>query len=346
MSDRFQFSQSKVRKWRTCRLQYHLRYVERLEKKRKSRPLQFGTMVHDMLEADLIGEDPFEVLARYEKEQGKLFKAEIEEFGDIIADVGTIMTSYFDFYRDDKTRPIRYNKQYAEHWLEVPIGEEMQFVMKVDAFARTPNKLRWIEEHKTFSRAPNDDDRWRNLQSCVYIKATELLGMKPFDGILWNYVKSKPPKVPQILKSGDVSTRSIDTLPSVVIALRDELKLPQGGNVADLIAHAERNMKSWFFRVFTPVRTHVVEEIYGDFIDTAQEMMEGHSKKCDRNIGMHCSWCDFEPICRATLTGGDADFVKEKGYDIREKKEDKESKPKGKGKPSRKGRSQAKREAR
>jgi len=310
-------------------------------------------MVHEMLEADLKGDDPFELLDELAKKQGKMFAAEIAEYGDIVEDCRLIMTAYFDFYRDDKTRPIRYKKEYAEHWLEVPIGEEMLFVMKVDAFSRTSNKRRWIEEHKTFGRMPSDDDRWRNLQSAVYIRACEMLGMKPFDGILWNYVKSKAPKIPQLLKNGDLSIRDIDTLPSVVEQVREEHDLPVDGNYATLIERAERNVSNYFFRVFTPVKSHTVDEVFTDFLDTAHEMMEHHGKKKDRNLGMHCGWCDFEPICRATLTGGDADFVKERGYVTREKREDqekgpgqKEAKSKGKDKPGRTRKPRAKGKAR
>lgn len=315
MSERFEFSQSKVKKWRQCHASYHYRYVEKLKRKKKSRPLQFGSMVHEMLESELNGDDPFELLEKFQNEQGKLFAAEIEEYGDIIEDCRLIMEAYFDFYRDDKTRPIRYKKQNAEHWLEVPIGEEMLFVMKIDGFARTPNKLRWILEHKTFSRKPSDDDRWRNLQSAVYIRACQLLGMKPFDGIMWNYVKSKAPKVPQILKNGDLSIRDVDTLPSVVRATMEEYGIEESENTEKLMERAEANLKTYFFRVFTPVREYTVDEVFNDFIDSATEMMEHHGRKKDRNIGMHCGWCDYEPICRATLTGGDADFVKEREYE-------------------------------
>lgn len=314
MTDRFEFSQSKVKKWRQCHACYYNRYVEGLKRKKKPRPLQFGTMVHEMLEADLNGDDPWEVLEEFKKKQGKLFAAEIEEYGDIVEDCRLIMEAYFDFYKGDKTRPIRYHKQNAEHWLEVPMGEEMLFVMKIDGFARTPNKLRWILEHKTFSRKPNDDDRWRNLQSAVYIRACQMLGMKPFDGIMWNYIKSKAPKIPQILKSGDLSIRDIDTLPSVVKTVMEKHGIEESDNTEELMRRAESNLNTYFFRVFSTVNEGIVDQVFGDFIESATEMMEQHGHKKDRNIGMHCSWCDYEPLCRATLTGGDVDFVKEREY--------------------------------
>lgn len=313
MTQRFEVSQSKIKKWRMCRYAYHCRYVEHLKRKVKARPLQFGTMVHEMLEAHINGDDPFEKLDEFQKSQGKMFAAEREMYGDIIEDIRLIMTAYYSYYDEKSLKYLPYKGKLAEHEFNLPINEELSFVGKIDCFARTPNKLRWIVDHKTFTRAPSDDDRWRNLQSSVYLTACEMLGMKPFDGMLWNYVKSKAPKAPELLKAGGLSIRNIDTLPSVVLSVIEE----HGLNVEDnqeLLSRAERNLPNYFFRVYTPVNHGVREMIFTDFVDTATEVMECHGRKKDRNIDRHCSWCDYEPICRAELTGGDADFVREREY--------------------------------
>lgn len=339
MTNRFEVSQSKVKLWRQCRFAYHEKYVEGLTKLVKSRPLQFGIIVHEMLEASFKGQDPFAVLDAIALEGESLFSAEKEMYGEIIEDVRLIMEAYFDFYADDKTRPIRYNKEYAEHWIELPIGEELLFVGKIDVFLRTPNKLRWLTDHKTFKRAPSDDDRWRNLQSAVYLTACEELGIKPFDGFMWNYINSKPPTVPQVLQSGvEFSARAINTLPATVRkAMRDnDIGLTLGAQ--KLLERAESNVSNYFFRVFTPVNSSVRKMIWDDFVDTAIEMAECHGKKADRNIGMHCSWCDYEHICRASLTGGDVDMVKEREYESREERHEREEKAtKAKAEPGRKG---------
>jgi PD-(D/E)XK nuclease superfamily len=343
MSELFQFSQSKVKKWRQCRLAYHYRYVDGLKKKTKSRPLQFGTMVHEMLEADANGDCPFEKLDELAKTDKKLFAVEKEMYGEIVEDIRLIMTAYFQYYAKDKMKYIRYKKQNAEHWIEVPVDGDMLFVLKIDGLTRTPNKLRWVMDHKTFKKRPSEDARWRDLQSAVYLKACEKVGMKPFDGFVWNYVHSKPPTIPQILKSnGNLSTRAINTLPSVVNRMIEELNLDPDDHKG-LIAGADNNVKNYFFRVFTPINTTIVNIMYEEFIDTAREMKDYHGLKKDRNIGMHCGWsCDFEPLCRASLTGGDVDFIKEREYESREerkgkKESGKESKGKGKRKSRRKG---------
>lgn len=315
MSDRFQVSQSKIKKWRMCHFAYHARYVEHLKRKVKSRPLTFGTIIHEMLDVHANGGDPFAKLDEIGKLNIKLFAAEREMYGEIVEDCRAIMEAYFSYYENDPLKYIRYNKSYAEHWLEVDLSDELLFVMKVDAFSKSGKGFRWITENKTFSRLPGDDDRWRNLQSSVYLKAAELLGMKPFDGMLWNYIKSKAPKIPQINQSGSVSIRDIDTLPSVVLRTLAENDIsPDDAASRTLLERAERNIPNYFFRIYTPINQAVVDMVYEDFVDTAHEVMECHGKKKDRNIDRHCSWCDYEPICRAELTGADADFVREREY--------------------------------
>jgi len=311
--DKFQVSQSKLKKWRMCRYAYHCRYVEHLKKKVKSRPLQFGTIIHSMLEAHINGSDPFSVLDEYNRKMGKLFAAEREMYGEIIEDCRTIMEAYFDYYEDDPLKFIKYDGKRSEHWLELEIDDGLIFVMKIDAFAKTRNKLRWLTEHKTFKRAPGDDDRWRSIQSCVYLRATQELGMKPFDGMLWNYIKSKAPTVPQILKAGGLSIRQIDTLPATVMRVLRENDLDPD-NHRTLLDRAEANVPNYFFRVYTPVNQEIIDTVFEDFVDTAREARDCHGKKKDRNIDRHCSWCDYEAICRAELTGADADFVREREY--------------------------------
>jgi hypothetical protein len=211
---------------------------------------------------------------------------------------------------------------YSEHDFAIPLEELVSkkyraaavgvvFKGQVDGLAKTPNKLRWLFETKTFDKMPGDDERWRNLQSVVYIRAVKHLGwMKSVDGVCWNYVMSKTPTVPQLLKSGKtLSVRDITTLPSVVVAAIKVHKLKIADH-AKLMERAEASRNNYFQRIFTPVNETIADQIFDGFVETAIEMRDNAGRKKDQNIGRHCSWCDYEPICRAQLTGGDVDYVK------------------------------------
>lgn len=319
--DQFRVSQSKVKLWRKCHRAFHYKYVEEIVKVRKSRPLQFGKMVHEALETYFNGDeisDYFDGL-REDIDQMSLFAQERDEYGDILQDCEDIVTDYMEYWGDDSLRPIRIAKKGAEHQFEIEVLPDVIWNGRIDMLAKTlPDKRRWLVEHKTYARKPNTDDRWRNLQSSTYFHAMEILGWPLLDGVLWDYIKSKPPATPGILKSGNVSSKRIDTLPSKI--RRD---YPDHER---LMTIATENRENYFERVFTPVHRSVVGIVFKDFISTIREMIEGYGKKYDMNIDRHCSWCDYEPLCRAHLENADVDYIKEREYTHAPKKEEDDSK--------------------
>lgn len=312
----FKVSQSKVKLWRRCHYAYHLKYVEELRRKRKSRPLAFGTLVHQMIEADANGLDPFDVIDNIDVKQMKLFASEKEEYGDILNDVSVIMGEYFDHWADNSSMEyVEIGGKRAEHSFEIELQPGILWVGKIDAIGYSPDQdLRWLVEHKTFKRKPTDDDRWRNLQSVSYFRAIELLGWEPVDGTCWDYIWSKPPVKPQLLQNGSLSQKKIDTLPSVVAAAIKEYGLDRKA-YRDYKKSTEANRSTWFQRVHTPVSTQVSELVFRDFVSTMVDMNNRHGECLDRNIERHCTWCDYEPLCRAALQGLDYDFIKEREYE-------------------------------
>lgn len=304
-------SQSKVKTWRQCRFAYHNKYVLGLIRRKVKRPFMFGRMIHEMIEAHANADDPFEVLDRINLENANMFAAEREMYGDIVNDVRTIMTNYFSYWGEDSIRYIRKGGKAAEHEFKIEV-DGIPVKGKIDAFGKA-KKLKWLVEHKSFKRKPNEDTRWRNVQSSVYMRIADMLGWPSLDGTLWDYVRSAPPPKPELLKNGELSRKKIVTFPSVYAAAVEEhgLNLSDYGEfIDDLI----ENMPNYFFRVFTPTSRDVIDIVFDDFMKTAREIADLHGKSHVRNIGQHCDFCDYEPICRAALQGSDVDFVKEREY--------------------------------
>lgn len=314
-------SQSKVKLWRRCRFAYSAKYVDNLRKKVKSRPLQFGTIIHKMIECHANGDDPFAELDQIALKDKKLFDAEHELYGDIIRDVRFIMMDYFRFWHNKDLSYIRHQGQNAEHAFEVEIAPDLVLTGKIDAFARfKKQKLRFLVEHKSFKRKPSEDMRWRNLQSAIYLKACQLLGWGKFDGIIWDYIGSKPPGEPELLKNGTMSRRRIITLPS---ALRDFL---QRNNLSaehykEYVTLVEENQSDYFERYTSPIKPTLVDLIFSEFRETALQIQELHGKDRTRNIDLHCSYCEYEPLCRAELLGLDVDYVRKADYYVDEKED-------------------------
>lgn len=310
-------SQSRVKTWIKCKQMHYYKYVEKLQPTKKSRPLTFGTLIHDLQEVHAEGKDYREKLMEIEDDQGAMFRIQREELGNIVSTAEVIFQAYLDYYSDHPLKFVKYKGKRSEHELEVEIAPGIILVMKIDGFIKTDNSLRWLLEHKTFKSLPSDDDRWRNFQIAVYFKGCEILGMKPFDGVCWNYIRSKEPSRPLIKKDETMSTKACDTLPAVVKQVAEE------NGITDYqvqLEAAEERLPKWFQRIFTPVSPRVVDLVFEDFIIASQEIVEHGKYRCEKNIDRHCSWCSYESICRAELTGGDPEYVKEQEYERRKKR--------------------------
>lgn len=325
----FQVSQTKIKLWRKCRKAYYYRYVDHLRRKKVTRPLIFGRIVHDMTEAQANGDDPFAVLKTALKEQGKLFASEREMYGDIINDIRLIMEEYFSYWEANKKSLtyIRHKKRNAEHEFSLMLTSEIELVGKIDAFGRA-NKLTWLVERKTFGKRANEDHRWRNIQSAIYCRAVDMMDWLKLDGICWDYIWSRAPARPEQLKDGSLSKKKIISLPSAIKETLARLapRLPGGPKEYEsMIKSAALNRKEYFFRVFNPIDTSVSNMIMDDFVVSANEAKDTNpatSDKFVRSIDRHCDWCDFEPLCRAELMNQDVDYVIEREYEKKPRPEE------------------------
>lgn len=310
----FKVSQSKINLYRRCKRAYHEKYVENRRKIIKSRPLQFGTIIHHLLDCIAEGEDFNPVLSQLLKKHGKKFYAERDIYGDIINDVRYIMTDYENYWENSPLYFARINGKRAEHKFEITIAPSIYLTGKIDGIAQTSNKLRWMVEHKTFTNMPSDDHRWRNLQSAAYLKVIKTLGWKPVEGTLWNYIRSKSPAAPRMLKDGKVSKKMGGTLPSKVMDTLKNYKEISSYDRKSLLEAAKEGMPDYFKRVFTPIKLNVVDTLFEELVYTAQEMKKLHGIAKERSIDRHCEWCDYESLCRAELQSSDVEYVKEKEY--------------------------------
>ena len=322
----FNVSQSKVLQWRRCRLQFHFANIRNLAPKVKARPLYFGSTVHKMLEATANGKDPRAALAEIAHTDEKLFRDEQETYNRMIEDIAFIMRAYKKYWSDQPLNYVPINNRNAEVPFEVQIDDGIVCKGTMDGLVQH-KKMHWLLEHKTHGEFPNDDHRWSNTQGAVYITVAKLLGwpsakVKQLQGMCWDYIRSKSPTRPKLLKGGTLSqAASCDTLPEVVLDVIEEHGLDPKG-YSDYIALQESNLPTWFQRVFQPVQIDVVGKLWEEFLTTAREMADWYTRTDDkpppRTIDLHCKWCPFEKICRAELQGLDVDWVIEKEYIVKE----------------------------
>lgn len=313
-------SQSKASTWNTCRKKYHLKYVRKLRRRRVARPLTFGSAVHKVIEDRVMGVKESKLRASLDKwvedelSRMNYFTAELELFHEAIEDAWVIMREYASFWPDNHLTFYEVGGKKAEIELHYPVpGEDFAINGKVDGYARSLNKLRWLVEHKTGAKMMAEDDRWKSTQAAVYDVVGEAMGYPTIDGIVWDMVRSKPPTKPQLLKAGTFSLKKLDSLPMMVYdTIKEAGHNPN--NYPTLLASAEANRKTWFHRVFQPITRPIRDHLYGEFIETGRDILDNAHKTSRMTTGKHCGWCDFESICRAEMTNNDVEFVIEKEY--------------------------------
>lgn len=316
----FKVSQSIINTGRKCLQAYKYKYVHKLRRRAKARPLQFGSMIHEALEAHAEGQDPFKKIEEIGKTNRRLFRAEREMYGEIVADARYILEGYLAYWRHDPIVFQAREGRKTEHEFAIDLTSDITITGKVDGVAKSKNML-WLVEHKTHKVFPNADHRWRNVQSSVYIRFLEELGWWRLEGTLWDYIRSKAPTRPELLKSGKLSERELDSLPQVVLDTIAEHGL-NPRHYKDLVDKQTQKMSSWYERVYTPNKKEVVDEIVKDFTLSAKTLRDTNfDKRVPRAIGKHCDWCEFEPLCRAALTGADEDYVMEQEYEVKDRTE-------------------------
>ena len=311
-------SHSKIKTWRTCHKSFDYKYNQKLQRKRKARPLVFGSIVHEMIDAHANGANPWRVLGKYDEEQGKMFREEVDEYGDIIQDIMWIMEEFFKTYKDDPLEYKKINGVKAEIPFEVEISNGITLIGYIDGFVENKeDKTKWIMEHKTFTNLPSEEERWKSNQAFIYDAIIEIMGWGPADGVIFDYIRSRPPTYPKMTMTGKISR--IDSLVTLPIVFEDFL----GNNnldpkkYASVFERLEQCVDQYFQRFYVPIQQSAKKIAIDDLITTSHEIIERGETDHTMNVGRHCSWCDFKLLCEARLKGSDEDFVREHYYETK-----------------------------
>lgn len=309
-------SQSKIKTWRNCRKQYYYKYVMKITSKFKPEPLMRGSVLHEMLEAHYKGQDPWKKYKQFMKENEKAIRVHPEEYGHLPHNVKVMMEGYFDFYEDEKIKPLL-----VEYEFRTKLIDKIYLTGKIDMVAKEKKqKLTCTVEHKSHNTIPSGGMvPYANLQSSVYnwvLKKEE--GMK-IDGMMWNYILAKPPSVPQLLKNGEMSRRSSGTTWPVYLAELKKNKL-NPKDYSDMKKSLKGNEENYYQRKIIPLSPTLIDNILEDTKMTAREIDKYAGIDQTRNLGRHCDYCEFKNLCIAQLKGLDDNYILKADFTKREKK--------------------------
>ena len=349
MSPKLSVSYSAVLDVRACEQRYWYRYVDKIKPRVTAAPLELGTLIHDCFEAFYrVGmRDGFEYSDEAFKEAKKaalraLRKSskEVHSFAALAAALGdetraheleaipetarNLMRAYF---RVMGKKDLRNHKIImVEEWFDWEVKPDVFLPGKIDLVTQDSGGAYWLWEHKTTGNIPRPDSRFRDLQTLIYSAALDELFNIKVAGVIWNYIHTKSPKSPKLLKNGTYSVAKGQTLTRELVL--EAAKEAPGFEVQPLLDIARRQERGIMFQRFQlPVsaKENVLLRDYVHSVEQIEVMRSNPQYQPIRNITQQCNWCPFQKLCQAVVLGGDTGALMRKHFTRSSKKGGKSS---------------------
>jgi hypothetical protein len=307
---------SKVKAWRSCNKRYDYAYNRNLQAKRKPAAMFRGTILHEMLAArDVKNEGAaIAVFWDYDIKYSKLFESEREFYGEnFLSDIWRIYRGYVRTYRDNDWKVLN-----TEGLVRTQLTPKIEFEGHYDLRV-IDKKRRWLVDRKTHRVIPTAEERFSNAQLLLYAEAwnRECKAADRVDGIIWDYIRTKAPTIPEVLKGGQLTRRKdLDTDEYTYRKAIKDNDLDADAYEPYLRELAKRPPDRFYARVPLPIPSkEMTKTVVDEFIHSAEAIRT--AKQFPRNMTYTCTRCEFLKICQAELSGINAKFVERSDYEQR-----------------------------
>lgn len=329
-------SASKVYRWRRCK--HRVWYSDMLEIERKIESIapSKGILIHNALATHYSGGDWTKPIKELKPDLENVFDEERQDWINLASDTYKILRGYFNAYRgidkDIKTLA-------TEVEFEIPIGENHTYSGYIDWIFEDSRGV-WVADHKTASTLPKDLDLYNDLQTFMYYEAVrtdeklkEIIKGKELQGIVFNHIKSSPPKEPKILKSGEVSRAKCNT----DVATYFDVVKKQGLNPEDYKEMIDKLKDNVFYRRTKVPISEITLSIIKDEIEATLDDVDrytafyekygeqGKRKFTRTMMKQRCNWdCQYRDLCYAELSGMNIDGMIDADYRPKQRREEDE----------------------
>jgi hypothetical protein len=335
-SDLFQVSLSAYQIWQRCEQRYYYQYVRYLRHRDVFLAPTLGRFLHTYLEYFYQGvkeghypEDAhmaaqFKTSSKFVSElKGYAQTAFISGNEDMARELealpamaGRLSDRYY--LVRGKVDADRYEILHVEEKLKLQITDGIVSTGVTDLVTRDKeNGLTNIWEHKSTQYVPQDSVRLRDFQTMLYaIKVRDQFDIN-IDSVIWNYIRTKEPTIPEVLKSGGLTLRKdLDSTWEVYSATARRAGIdPYEEKYAEMRQRLEGREETIFFPRYEVVIVTNEGILMDDYIEEARRMKAGREswKRGDskpiRTLARDCDGCDYLRICQAALTGGDEEDI-------------------------------------
>lgn len=301
-------SVSKVYTANRCLRKYKYSYVDNLVPQRKDARPTLGVLGHKALENYYLGKDWTSPIKEYEALLATMMDEERELYAHIPGDLYRIMKGYILRNKDsDKNFKVLATEQKFE--VPTPDGNIYNGIMDLVLEDKTGV---WIQDNKFVKVIPDDSVRFYDMQTSLYYYAASKLGLKPV-GIMFNYLRTKAPSQPKLLKNGTISRAACDTdAVTYYTAVKNA-----GLNPSDYSELIEALKKNQFYKKFKlPVPEEVTAELIKDLDSTCAMLTHAEANSVfPRAMNRNCSWdCDYCKLCFAELAHQNVEYILASDY--------------------------------
>lgn len=305
---------SMIKSFRGCARQTLYKQVDRLKPRVIGQPLKRGTWMHLLLEEHHSGRDWVKVHRALCAQFSELMDEEKDFYGDLPNECFRMMEAYVWHYKADP-----WTVHEVEYTLEAEFPDGTLYRGKVDAIIENQFGL-WIVDHKTHGQLPDHTFRLLDAQSALYLWAAKKMGI-PVQGFIWNYIRTKVPSEPTLLKDGSRLSKKLgDTDYLTYTRAIRQLKAERGYKVTATDVEMQRRLRAQAYQPGEPqlspfFRRDVLEKddamikrVASEAYHTARRMEKYPFQQRDvveRNVNpMGCRWCAYKDLCTVELIGG------------------------------------------
>jgi len=306
-------------------MRHYYDYVQGLEPLKESDPLRRGTFLHKLLEHHYnpklkvratreAVEDAFDEHWRLLVERADEDPERLQDAEDEILMLRRIWIAHERFMA---IHDVGWKVLAVEQEFEVPIPGLSETLGGVIDLIIEYKKATWIVEHKTGAQPINPAMLNLDSQFSDYFYAGyKILGKAPA-GVIYDYIRTKPPSYPKINQDGTVSKAKCDTDKHTFIQTlkANNLSLDDYQDRINMLPDHLVSLRHPVSRTKAQLTTFLQELIE---CTSAMQLFTGKY----RNDTRDCTWdCAFFDVCTAEYLGGNSDNARKANFRIRQKDE-------------------------
>jgi hypothetical protein len=342
------YNQSRVKQFRRCQKQYAFRYDypelfggtvgQEMVPVQKKLPLYRGSWMHALQEGlhhqwagvkkfkiqfgegrnalKIKGKTWEDVHEALSEQFNGMFEEEQDLLGDLPSECERLFRAYLRYWKEDEAKykvAIIDGKPAIEYIMScrLPNVRGANFKGKLDLLVEDIEYGGlWNWDAKWVKTVPAPDERMMSPQATQYVWALREQGLD-IRGFVYNYGRTKPPAIPQVLVRGTLSLRkNMDTDLATYVAAMKRLHGKEWKKFIPYYRTKLNELKGrealWFRRERIPVEPERIERGLLEYEATVRNIQTRDKEDTPRSYFYNCKFsCDYHDVCCAEFQGLD-----------------------------------------